>query len=266
MHLEKKDIFLLIPASLLAIAGLGPDDPWIIGPCLLLSWAAFVLICILHEGSRTGRSAVAVTLTLALGFVGYRRFSSIFGGREKAQAAQVGPGVAPPPTPQAQLAMQCEQNLLPIAIAPHDEALVLELHTNPEFMNRLNDGDKELHWPTPNEAQLLKHDPNLMYKCHVESLRGPVEQVAILLSVSMGKKNFVTTISFAFIEKDKLFYIINQCPVVATIIIPNTARAKTLDETSTREIPLHGAPPNSIGKLMMFFPSRGRWANHPKCD
>jgi len=78
MRFEKKDIALLIPATLLAIAGLGPDDPWVVGPCLFISWIAFVVICTIHEGSWRIRAIVAVVITIVLFGVGYRRFGSIY--------------------------------------------------------------------------------------------------------------------------------------------------------------------------------------------
>jgi hypothetical protein len=78
MRFEKKDIALLIPAMLLAIAGLGPDDPWVVGPCLFLSWITFIVICAIHEGQRKTRIIVGIVITLALCGVGYRRFNSIY--------------------------------------------------------------------------------------------------------------------------------------------------------------------------------------------
>src|SRR5215472_5652397 len=70
VHLEKKDLVLLIPATLLAIAGLGPDDLWVVGPCLFLSWITFIVVCIIHEGPRITRSIIGVVITLALCGVG----------------------------------------------------------------------------------------------------------------------------------------------------------------------------------------------------
>jgi hypothetical protein len=78
MRFDKKDILLLIPATLLAIAGLGPDDPWVVGPCLFLSWATFIVICVIHEGSRRTRMIVGAVITVVLLGVGYRRFNSIY--------------------------------------------------------------------------------------------------------------------------------------------------------------------------------------------
>ena len=91
MRLEKKDLLLLIPATLLAIAGLGPEDPWVVGPCLLFSWLTFIIICVIPDGSRKARIIVGVVITLALGSVGYRRFNSILHAPEKAEAAKKEP-------------------------------------------------------------------------------------------------------------------------------------------------------------------------------
>jgi hypothetical protein len=73
MRFDKKDYAVVIPTTLLAIAGLGPDDPWIIGPCLIFSWLTSLAVCAFHESSRTSRVIAAVIITLALGAVGYRR-------------------------------------------------------------------------------------------------------------------------------------------------------------------------------------------------
>jgi hypothetical protein len=78
MRLEKKDFLLLIPATLLAVAGLGPDDPWVVGPCLFLSWVTFIVICVIHEGSPRTRTIVGVVITIVLFGVGYRRFNSMY--------------------------------------------------------------------------------------------------------------------------------------------------------------------------------------------
>lgn len=73
MRFDKKDYAVVIPTTFLAIAGLGPDDPWIIGPCLIASWLTSLAVCAVHESSRTSRVIAAVIITLVLGGVGYRR-------------------------------------------------------------------------------------------------------------------------------------------------------------------------------------------------
>jgi hypothetical protein len=88
MRFEKKDFALLIPATLLAVGGLGPDDPWVIGPCLFLSWITFIIICIIHEGSRFRRIFAGVVITAILFGVGYRRFHLILAKELPKEAAK----------------------------------------------------------------------------------------------------------------------------------------------------------------------------------
>jgi len=106
MRLEKRDILLLILATLLAVAGLGPDDPWVVGPCLFLSWVTFMVIIVIHEGSRLARAIVGIAITVALSGVGYRRFNSIYHSEKvetktKNEAALqiLGPELLRPPMP-----------------------------------------------------------------------------------------------------------------------------------------------------------------------
>jgi hypothetical protein len=73
LHLERKDLLLLIPATFLALAGLGPEDPWILGPCLALSWLSFLAICWFHNGPSKWRILVAVGITVVLFLIGSRR-------------------------------------------------------------------------------------------------------------------------------------------------------------------------------------------------
>jgi hypothetical protein len=82
VRIEKKDIAFLIPATLLAVAGLGPDDLWVVGPCLFLSWAAFLVICIIHEGPLKSRVTVAVLITLFFIGVGFRRVAPLIPARK----------------------------------------------------------------------------------------------------------------------------------------------------------------------------------------
>jgi hypothetical protein len=82
VRVEKKDIAFLIPATLLAFAGLGPDDLLLVGSCLFLSWATFLVICIIHESSLKSRITVAIVMTLLFIGVGYRRLGPLIPPRK----------------------------------------------------------------------------------------------------------------------------------------------------------------------------------------
>jgi hypothetical protein len=72
VQLTAKEVLLLIPAILLALAGLRADDPFILVPSLLLSWAAFMWICAIHTGSRKWRALTAFVITAGFCFIGAR--------------------------------------------------------------------------------------------------------------------------------------------------------------------------------------------------
>jgi hypothetical protein len=66
MRLSRKEIILLVPATLLGLAGLAADDPWIVAPCLCLSFASFLSICWFNAGSKVWRIVAAIVITIAL--------------------------------------------------------------------------------------------------------------------------------------------------------------------------------------------------------
>src|SRR5579872_975308 len=63
MRLSTKERILLIPATLLALAGLRIDDHIYVGLCFGGSWLSFVVLFWIHQGARRWRilSAVAVS-------------------------------------------------------------------------------------------------------------------------------------------------------------------------------------------------------------
>jgi hypothetical protein len=74
VSLTLKEVLLLIVASALAIGSLKGDDPWIVLPMLGVSAAAFVVLCVIHEGRRLYRIGVAVSLICVLSLIASRLF------------------------------------------------------------------------------------------------------------------------------------------------------------------------------------------------
>jgi hypothetical protein len=72
MQLTAKEVLLLIPAILLAMASLRADDAFILVPCLVLSLGAFIWICVIHSGPRKWRVAAAIVITSIFSFIGVR--------------------------------------------------------------------------------------------------------------------------------------------------------------------------------------------------
>src|ERR1035441_8872483 len=122
LHLERKDLLLLIPATFLALAGLGPEDPWILVPCLALSWLSFLAICWFHNGRRKWRVLIAIGITVVLLFVGSRRLH--LGIAESPTAATPKPMV---PTPHSVAPMLPSLVSSPKSASPSQEAPVSAL-------------------------------------------------------------------------------------------------------------------------------------------
>jgi len=173
-----------------------------------------------------------------------------------------------PKAPIPGLAMQCDLDFMPIQIPPGQRITLLLLHLNPEFTEQINNTGHYSRWPLPGQATIPKNQPMDVEKCEVESLTQPVEQVSIPLSLQIGKTESVTNVQFPFLPQNQTasFYIVNECPDVASGIIPDTATLKRLNSSEILTVPLSGAAPNSIGKIIMpFSPSRIKWSNNPNC-
>lgn len=164
------------------------------------------------------------------------------------------------------IAMQCEMGYLPITVAPHSEVTIFGLHEPPEFFVQQNNEDVAFRWPS--KQQLVKGGlGNSLYVCKVASLNGPAENVLIPLTVTFGQKEVKTTMRFPLLDRGQAaIYVVNQCPVSASIIMPDTATVQSIGDSKPREVPLHGAWPSSVEKIMIFFASNVHWENNPKCS
>jgi hypothetical protein len=66
--------------TLLVLGSYSAGDPWVLIPCLGLSWIALVCLCLAHEGKRLVKVGVAAGITAIFVWVGYR---SIFAVEEE---------------------------------------------------------------------------------------------------------------------------------------------------------------------------------------
>jgi hypothetical protein len=62
------------------------------------------------------------------------------------------------------------------------------------------------------------------------------------------------------------FYAVNDCNIMATGILQNTARVRVSGMTKWQEVPLGRKFQNPIEQIMMFFPSRVRWIDRGECE
>lgn len=76
IKLSKKEWGLAVAAVALALASTRPTDPWVVGPMLGLSWAAFIYLAYHHRGSLKHKLLFAGIATIILCFIGYRDLRS----------------------------------------------------------------------------------------------------------------------------------------------------------------------------------------------
>jgi hypothetical protein len=62
MRFSPKEITVMLIGTVLAFAGLFVDEPQILFPCLIISWLAFIYICVTHVGSKGWRSGIALSI------------------------------------------------------------------------------------------------------------------------------------------------------------------------------------------------------------
>ena len=67
---------MLVPATLLTLAGLGVDDVWVVVPCLVGAWLVFLYICARHRGTVKWRAITALAITVTLGALGLRLYAN----------------------------------------------------------------------------------------------------------------------------------------------------------------------------------------------
>jgi len=260
--------------------------PWIFLLCLFFAWhvlrAAFkvyrdeqqshessIVLTDLHRQSRAIIPPVKFRLSLYGSTLLLLALPILFSYLVWSRAT--GESTVPPPQPITALAMQCDIDYLPIVVIPHSEVAILLLNDKPEMVTQHNSEDRIFHWPSRELAIIPKDDPHIISKCVVADLNQPLEDISIPLDIVAGKSNkrITTTIQFPLLGSQPVgFYIVNQCPATGSVVLPNTAKAKLLGEETMREIPLRGAPANSLGKIVFgtMFPSHAKWASNPVCD
>lgn len=68
---------MTIGATALALGGLRADDPWVTTPMLVISWAAFIYLCVAHTGKWYSRGGVGLSITITLALIGLRIYRPV---------------------------------------------------------------------------------------------------------------------------------------------------------------------------------------------
>lgn len=75
MEFSAKEVVVLVIATALAFAFFKGDDPLIFFPGIGLSWAAFIYICVSHQGSVYARIATAMIISCAFVLLSFRTYT-----------------------------------------------------------------------------------------------------------------------------------------------------------------------------------------------
>jgi hypothetical protein len=73
---ETKEAIVLAIGSLLSLAALRTNDPYLFFPCFGLAWVGFIYIALIHKGSRLYRALFSIFITVFFIYVACRSYDS----------------------------------------------------------------------------------------------------------------------------------------------------------------------------------------------
>jgi hypothetical protein len=74
MEFSRKEIILLLIGTMLAFASFKTDDPLLFFPCIGISWASFMYICVSHQGPIFVRVLMAFAISAFFIFLSFRTY------------------------------------------------------------------------------------------------------------------------------------------------------------------------------------------------
>jgi hypothetical protein len=142
------------------------------------------------------------------------------------------------------------------------------VNTKQSMFDIRNDGSKEQLWPDLKLINSIKFNPGANgYKCDVSNhAQTNLIDVAIQMSTNFNgeKEPLIYTAIISPLDAGALvsFYIINECPVMASVTFPEVTAVQVLGEDKRRTVPLHWSHRNPIEQDMLFFPSKVSWTRN----
>lgn len=131
-----------------------------------------------------------------------------------------------------------------------------------------NESSKELLWPRDALIKSVKFNPGVFgYKCDVANhATTNLIDLAIPLPANFGNEKpplaYLAVISPLDAGTTFSFYMVNECPIVVSMGVPDTATVQVFGEDIRRTVPLHWPHRNPIERIMMFLPSKVRWTGN----
>ena len=183
----------------------------------------------------------------------------------------------PPALPPTEVYIDCHMMSLPLHVAPGLTAHVIPLNRRQYanmkwgFYGITNSGNnKELLWPKQYKLKAFKFNPGESgYTCDVTN-HGSVNiiEAAIPLRVNYQEKEtliYTATVGPLDAGGRFSFSILNECPIVTTVILPEKVNVHVFGEATGREVDLHWPRTSPVDQIMMFAPSKVTWTDN-ECE
>jgi hypothetical protein len=194
------------------------------------------------------------------------------------------------PLPAVAIFAECEMASLPITIAPETSLHLVSL--NRKFMlsqdwglaDIINRTDQRQQWPSKQtmDSEEKKHKADGKYfnpgvfgfRCDVSN-HGQlgVLDVAVPMKLWFGDKGgeenaikYTPILSPLDAGEHFVFYIVNDCPVSASGVLPDTVSLTIVGETQRRSVRLNLPHRNPVEPIMGFFPSSTQWVRQQPCE
>jgi hypothetical protein len=252
------------------VAFMTSNHPWIADVFFLAGSILFLARFLTWEEAKSHdkvtrafivQSTTIVTVLICIG--------SIAGNHYLNRAAVI------PPIPliSTEITMECNPIGLPIRIPPGETAHIKAFNkktysdTKDSIFDIHNDGANDLLWPDQKLINSAKHTASIVgYKCDAANhAKANLVNVVIQMSTNFNDGNHLihrviidpldagTTFSF---------YLINECPVIVSLISPNTATVQVVGEDKRRTVPLFWPHRSLTEQVMIFFPSKVAWTGN----
>jgi hypothetical protein len=171
----------------------------------------------------------------------------------------------------------------PISIPTHGRVAVVAINekrfrSNPWGVIEIrNDRSESAEWPPKEKFALAaeQHDfGGFGYQCDISNHgKANIANVSIPFRFWFDKGGEENAVKFSPVASPLdvgstfTFYFINDCPALASGVMPETVRVKLSGGAlQWRDVPMDRQFKNPIEQIMMFFPTHIRWVGELPCE
>lgn len=185
--------------------------------------------------------------------------------------------------PELAIFMKCDMTGLPVTVPPGGAIRVVPVNEKYIRSNGWgsyevrNDGMKPMRWPDEKKLQAAKrqHDVGgFCYRCEISNHgRVGVLDVAVPVRFWFGNKGgeqnavkFTPIVSPLDAGQTSTLFFVNDCPMLATAILPDAVSLRIVGEATGRIVRLNLPHRNPVDPIMMWFPTNVKWVGATACE